>query len=850
MAAGPFRLSVVIGASTTEAVSAIHGLETRLRHLQSQGGVRGGLAGGLATGLSGIRVGVSALGSTLSTASMAFGALGMAGRLAFGTVMLPLRVLTHAVSAGLRLAVGIGKTALAGLGAAAAAAGGAVYAAVKALGPAANRERTAVSWEVLLGSPQKAQKRVGFLKQFEAETPFDFREVDQGARLMQTFGIYSQRTLRIVGDAVSAFGKRIDDAVGPLSKLRQGLFESESLGLIGITRESLRAEGVRFGAQGNLETPGVEAYEAALRSLEKRFGGMMARISRTWEGLMSTLGSSWDNLWATLGERALGPAKGVLREIIGTVDDLARRAAGFEIPGLGKAVVAARMLRTLIGDLFDRQKRGELADAGMETARRVPEFLGGLGLELVGELGTLFGNFVTNFGGVVSLMGNVFVGAWRVGVALLREAWSAMSSEAHDKIAMAFEASPLYLGRSKPTTERVAAAEKTAIGETFRTPGAAGWRTGRNTPGLRNAWSARTLTELRQRLTTSGLADGQIDAIMAEAQTRSRIKLGYDSAGGVRSAAAEESGLQGTLAGMVKQARQIGEGLAAGLGEKLQTYLYGPVRRDAFGNVVTDDHGRPVRDRDAGALHRLGEPLAEVMGPRWKQAQAEIEDRRRTEAIVEARRKAAEAEQKPARTPMDDHQAGKLEGAAGKQTQAAGELSAAAGALQSAAGSLQSAARSRFGYEPGDISHFLGRSPRERAGERHRRERDERLRSKLDDAAAGEHVYFTPRERRELASMGVDVPRPRWAAEQDRLRQGSVSRSARLDGARISTIGDDLAERNRRLERSRIDMRSDAPKEPALTELLKIMARQLEYDREAAAALDRMVTLFSGRSIA
>lgn len=75
MAAAPFRLSVIIGASTTEATTALHALETQRHRLSGAGGLKGLAAGGAADGLGAVRTGVSALGSALSTVTMAFPAL-------------------------------------------------------------------------------------------------------------------------------------------------------------------------------------------------------------------------------------------------------------------------------------------------------------------------------------------------------------------------------------------------------------------------------------------------------------------------------------------------------------------------------------------------------------------------------------------------------------------------------------------------------------------------------------------------------------------------------------------------------------------------------------------------------
>lgn len=589
------KLSLVIEAKTQQAAKAIDGLQNRLDKLSTAGGLKGFLGSGLSAGLGAVKMGAAGLGGTLGLVAKGFSVLGSAGSAALGLITAPLRLLTHAVGRGLSFAVGIGKSALLGLGAVAGAVGGAVWAGMKALDPAAYRETAKTSWEVMLGSKGKADKRMDFLGKFNAVTPFDFRELDKGARLMQTFGIYSQRNLRVLGDAVSAFGKRIEEAVGPLAKLKQGMWETEALAAIGVTREAMMGQGVKFGKQGELLTPGPEAFEAAIRYFEKRFGGLMARMAQTWTGLKSTFAANWDEMWAAVGSKALEPAKSAMREMIGLVADLTTKAAGIEMPWLDNLVAGAKMLRGFVTGLADPERRGQMFDAAKGAAGKVPDFLAGLSKALARDFGTVFENAVGLFRPAFEWLVNGFRLTFRYGAALFGEMLAGFSGEFTDKLGIMFH--KIVPGGTQAGRRYEQATEKSmveAMGQAAKMAGISPmavrkidtWRDTNNLkgdphPGDYVRWAqgivaaagvmqpkdseslamvaqARNILANRNRLYDAY----NVTSAGVEANTRRRMGWGGQTSAGLNLASSEEL----TLGNFLRDGWQLGKGLFTGTG--------------------------------------------------------------------------------------------------------------------------------------------------------------------------------------------------------------------------------------------------------------------------------------------
>ena len=174
----------------------------------------------------------------------------------------------------------------------------------KGLRGAIDAEQTKISFEVLTGSAQKAQKVLGDLRKFAAETPFEFPELADAGKKLIAFGFDANEVtdnLRMLGDIASGLGIPIGELAELYGKARvQGrLFAEDVNQLTGrgipVTQELAKQFGVADGEVRNL----VEAGKVGFPELEKAFqsltgeGGkffdMMAAQSASLGGQLSTL---------------------------------------------------------------------------------------------------------------------------------------------------------------------------------------------------------------------------------------------------------------------------------------------------------------------------------------------------------------------------------------------------------------------------------------------------------------------------------------------------------------------------------------------------------------------------------
>ena len=82
------------------------------------------------------------------------------------------------------------------MGFAAMAAGAvALMPALASINPAAELEQTMVSFEVMMGSAEKAKKMVSDLQDMAAKTPFETKDLTRGAEMLMNYGITAEKVI-------------------------------------------------------------------------------------------------------------------------------------------------------------------------------------------------------------------------------------------------------------------------------------------------------------------------------------------------------------------------------------------------------------------------------------------------------------------------------------------------------------------------------------------------------------------------------------------------------------------------------------------------------------------------------
>lgn len=254
------------------------------------------------------------------------------------------------------------------IGAAIAAAGvGFLVMGVKA---AAAREQIELSFEVMLGSAEKAQSAIADLTKYAAETPFEMPEILQTARGLIQFGETGKQmmeTLEMLGNAAAgtntpfAMLGLIFNQVRGIGKLvTQDFRQMSTRGVISL-QDIAKHYGVTAQAAAKMLSEGKVSFEdfrQILANLSKeggRYYQMTARQSKTLSGMFSTLKDSVNLLAAELA----GPLVVGLKKISEVVIFLMTNYSGLLKMFLRTAVV----IGSIIGVIYLFAKAQKVAAA-------------------------------------------------------------------------------------------------------------------------------------------------------------------------------------------------------------------------------------------------------------------------------------------------------------------------------------------------------------------------------------------------------------------------------------------------------------------------------------------------------
>jgi tape measure domain-containing protein len=240
-----------------------------------------------------------------------------------------IRIAGGALNTVKSLVGGVGRaitSPLAMLGVGVGAAGAVTAGIAKPLELAGDMEQSKIAFETMLGSAEKANAFLRDMQKFATTTPFEFPELQENAKLMLAFGFSTQKVmpmLKTVGDTAAGLGagsegiNRMVRALGQMqAKGRAQTEELMQLQELGVpVNEILRQElGMTAEQIANIGKEGVasgKVIDAVLRGMDKRFGGLMDKQSRSLKGLWSTIKDTFNmNILLRWGEgirRAVEP---------------------------------------------------------------------------------------------------------------------------------------------------------------------------------------------------------------------------------------------------------------------------------------------------------------------------------------------------------------------------------------------------------------------------------------------------------------------------------------------------------------------------------------------------------------
>ena len=231
---------------------------------------------------------------------------------------------------------GRGLSAVGGLAAAAGTAALAAGGAIAAFGvqAASANETAAVSFNVLLGSAEKAQTFLSELNDFAAKTPFDLPGIKSAASKLLSVGVEAEKVVPLmsaIGDATAAMGtgaEGVDRATKAIQKM--GVTNRVTMETITALAESgvpiIDALATKMGTTpdkiADMVSKGTIEVSDVLTAIEDRAGegfervsGMMEAQSATFAGQLSTLKDEMEQTLAQAAQPLMEALKSALPEI-------------------------------------------------------------------------------------------------------------------------------------------------------------------------------------------------------------------------------------------------------------------------------------------------------------------------------------------------------------------------------------------------------------------------------------------------------------------------------------------------------------------------------------------------------
>jgi len=183
-------------------------------------------------------------------------------------------------------------------------------------------EQYNVQLEVLLGSADAAQKRIGELTEFAIPTPFEFPEVVRASNQLEvlTKGALSTGAgLRMVGDVASGTSQAIDELSTWFGRLYDGIQSGRPVGEamqrlqeLGAVSGDVRA---RIESMQKTNAKGSEVWAVVTEAMS-RYNGMMDKQSGTFKGMVSNAEDSITAVQNKIGTALLPSLKDAVGSFI------------------------------------------------------------------------------------------------------------------------------------------------------------------------------------------------------------------------------------------------------------------------------------------------------------------------------------------------------------------------------------------------------------------------------------------------------------------------------------------------------------------------------------------------------
>ena len=215
---------------------------------------------------------------------------------------------------------------------------------------ATSMEKYEVTLTTVLKSADKAKEYMQWIKTFAASTPFEIPELVEASTRLEAYGLSGQKYIGSLGNAASAMGKTLMQAVEMFADASQGEYERLKEFGFRATDVAKQAGFASVQEMNSTRENLAKGSETLIQMLEDRYSGGMERMSKSMSGMMSNLSDSWTSfkqqvMDAGVFEGLTQGASYLLAEIEnlkknGQLDEWAKSVSSIAISAIGGMVEA------------------------------------------------------------------------------------------------------------------------------------------------------------------------------------------------------------------------------------------------------------------------------------------------------------------------------------------------------------------------------------------------------------------------------------------------------------------------------------------------------------------------------
>lgn len=252
------------------------------------------------------------------------------------------------------------------------------------IGSNAEFEQSMTSFEVLLGSADKADKLLNDLNDFGAETPFELPEITEATTQLLAFGTAEDDVmtkLQQLGDLSMGNAEKLDRLTNAYGKmLAKGKVTLEELNMFteagvpilkelqtqyGVTQEAL----FDMISAGKINVNDINVAMESMTSQGGKFFGMMEKQSQTMSGMFSTMTDTINIFARQVGEESFEYLKTEMNSLMAEID---RMSASGELQAIAEDIGAdvagaVKLAGNLLKILFDMKDVIIAGTAGVVT---------------------------------------------------------------------------------------------------------------------------------------------------------------------------------------------------------------------------------------------------------------------------------------------------------------------------------------------------------------------------------------------------------------------------------------------------------------------------------------------------